>query len=437
MSFRIHNGKLLITGNTLSTGDDCCCWYFCCQKYESSESGPVLVGRACSLEPCPEGWEQVSYHATPGLCAEDCCCPIPSWWQIEDDDGNIYAAGPIINCTAVDFPIPFTPLYYWRPAGFSPPINNIQINFNLKVTDCGEPVGMATVATQALQIVLCQQTNQTPFMPANARYPTWDVTVAPVPLPPECECEQPEAGPAPMTNCVACSGQLNFAAGTGQNWRWPPREPAVKFVGTIDGEWTNLNNWQDPQGLSPASALPTVTSNVIVEADVTSKPADYTVQVNSLTIQPGASFDIEAECEVLSCKGTIGRPASPVCVGTYGKVTYWTSATFTDGILAGELIQGPVGSDAVFNGTGGVSGAGILTGGGVFNDLTSNDGVVSGGLATFNDYAKNANTGTAWYATFNDNSQNKGNVIFTATFNDSSCNSGTAGTLVPPSPPSC
>lgn len=508
MSFRIHNGRLLIVGNTLATNDECCCWFFCCKKYEESEEGPVLVGRACSPEPCPEGWIQESYHPTPGGCGISCCCPMPNTWRIVDSQSRIYAQGPMVNCSPLDYPTsPCTfPQYYW-PSASGPSWSE---TLRLQVSGCGG--GFQTIATDTFNWETCGGDCSTyglpdpPHPPGSFAGPRWLYTAGfglfpffgfTLPMPEQCECEPAtqESPPSPLNPCSnPCTQEsffiINFSLpGTGQAWRSLLYGPAVRFTGAADGEWTNLANWQDANGQSPAYSLPTSTSNVTIAGNVTSVTIFPSVTVKTLTILPGASLAIEISCEDLVCRGTIARPTSPVCAYTYGKVSYLNSATFISGVLDGELVQTPAASDAAFtmdsvinsqgylNGSGVFSGtsvnAGFVSGSATFNGSSSNPGVVDAGSGsvvfngssynsgfiigtsytstfndnsenlgdgglnpTFNDSATNTSTGYAGNATFNDTSRNYGNIVSTATFNDSSCNSGTAGTIVG-SPPSC
>ena len=62
------------------------------------------------------------------------------------------------------------------------------------------------------------------------------------------------------------------------------RGPAKVFTGFVDGEWTNLMNWEDINGNWPASSLPTALSDVVITGLVDTIPVGITADVKDLTI---------------------------------------------------------------------------------------------------------------------------------------------------------
>ena len=62
------------------------------------------------------------------------------------------------------------------------------------------------------------------------------------------------------------------------------RGPAYVFTGFVDGEWTNLMNWEDINGNWPASSLPTPLSDVVITGLVDTKPDGISAEVQNLTI---------------------------------------------------------------------------------------------------------------------------------------------------------
>ncbi len=154
------------------------------------------------------------------------------------------------------------------------------------------------------------------------------------------------------------------------------------FNGAANSNWATLGNWWDDAGFTdPAAAIPTASDDAVISAQVSANSGPN-VTVATLVANAG----------VVS-----------------------VSATSTGG--------------ATFNGSSGVSLA-TLTGDAVFNDSSSNSGIVSGN-ATFN--GSSSNDSVSFYpslgrvtgdAVFNDTSNNRGYVAGDATFNDSSWNIG-------------
>lgn len=356
-------------------------------------------------------------------CAYGCCyCNYPYAWQIVDDDNHLYASGIVTSGGFYNLPTPFTPLWYW--------VSGSNIHFSLQVLGC-DGATWETVSDWYLPVTLCgdMAARYPEASPVGALSPPW--LGGSVPLPSDCVDKLRRCtNDCPEEGCEECPELGVGSAGSGINAI--ASGVAYKFVGTIDGEWTNLNNWQNANGFSPPASLPGGSDDVVIDANVTTKPTNYTISVASLTINGGKQFAVAAECNTLTCYGTVARPASPVCAGYYGDIWCITSAAFSGGTLEGKILGSPVFDDAS-----NVTASGVVDGNAVFSGASHNAGVVQGN-ATFNDNSDNQAGGVVNLdGTFNDDSRNLGAVTGTATFNDNACHSGTAGTLVPPSPPSC
>lgn len=380
--------------------------------------------------------------ASEGCC---CCasgtCRLPTEWRIVDsaDSTRIFAAGPVSPDTGnlEQVPQPFTPIYYWQLG---------PTTYRLEVLGCNG-TAWAPLTTFTMTNLMC-------FPPAD-RYPEYGWPETCWPPPPGCDCAL-DANGDPTDPCIPCPNLCLGLAGTGQEWRDPDHGQAATFHGGIDGEWTNLNNWADANGRTPAISLPGSSSTVTIDGDVTSKPTGYSAQAGIITINAGRNFSIEATCSTLQCYGTVARPASPVCANAYGKITCTSAATFTGGRLDGELI-----GDAQFLASSLVSDVGVVTGSALFDD-SDNEGTVTGngefdnasrnktggvvegnaifrngsvntqatveGDAEFYDDSANSNGTVEGNAEFYGTSTNESNanVNGTATFNDSSFNNTTA-----------
>ena len=77
----------------------------------------------------------------------------------------------------------------------------------------------------------------------------------------------------------------------------------------MDGEWTNLNNWQDSEGLSPAASLPNANSVVEIAGAVTSIASDtYYTSVKEITVlNTGSIGTFALETEKLTVYGSINN----------------------------------------------------------------------------------------------------------------------------------
>jgi hypothetical protein len=381
---------------------------------------PACYRCRCNEE-CPDG-----EYCCEGVCqavpCEGCLCEFPVTWRIKIDgiewmSGGVTAEGPDEHgyCEAKLSGLPekfAAEFYYARPSIAT-----------LEVLGC-DFGNWTVIDSHEFDIQLC-----------DARYPgDWNVD-GPWPPPGDCACEE---GSNP---CVPCPDLQVGSRGSS-----PANGVGVTFTAAVDGEWTNLANWEDADGNSPAGSLPEASDNVTVAGDVRSDSVGF-IDVAILTIAAGAEFNVVATCDELQCYGEIRR--NSICEGQYGYIGV-SGEAFVYGANGGLLAadggttfsgsgvndyEGVVGPYVRFEGNSVNYGTttGDLT---EFFDSSTNSGTV-GRDATFNDGASNLGT-VSLNATFNDDSINEGTVTGTATFNDDACNNGgTAGTFVPDPPPSC
>lgn len=463
-----YSGRLLQIDGALVVGTGCCRDCYCFER-EVNNNGDICYEYACA-ETIPEGdgWTQTGgpYNCNLGCC--NCIVEIPTCagyteWKIIDTNDYLYAKGPIVfNATSqilIDLPQPFVPLFYDAPAGAR--------SFKLQAK-CGVNQAWHTIEEWEGTITLCETTTD--------RYPqhSWGASWT---LQDPCDFVR---NPVGKKLCVdggpqPCPG-LSYTIGSfdGQEWRDPDHTIAVTFTGAEDGEWTNLANWQDAAGRSPARYLPDANSSVTINAPVTSVPSDYAISVDSLTVGGNGVIYIFIFTNSLTVYGKIGclspcsSEAQPVrgtvvvngstSVFDGGVLEGFVSAQFATTIFKNSAYIGAIGwtecddldrycgylsGDAEFN-TGSFNDGYIAPGnsGVVFNDNTQNRRCADG-TVTFNDFSSNtstgtvlqigifndgsANDGTVGIATFNDNSFNNNIVLNTGdtTFNDSSRNSST------------
>jgi hypothetical protein len=210
----------------------------------------------------------------------------------------------------------------------------------------------------------------------------------------------------------------------------------VRFTGAVDEEGSNLWNWEDADGNSPAGWLPTEngwngtskTDSDIVIAGVMRgwRPAGSaysTPTFSSVTLEPGAVLAIGLTTETLvvddaAVEDWSGVWASTSCSAGYA-ITVTGTATFKNG-AANHANYSPL----------------QIVGNCVFENDSSNDGTITGNVTA---------SGTAVLggtingdATLSGSAQLTGTVTGTATFTGSACNSGgTAGVFDPDPPPAC
>jgi hypothetical protein len=411
-----------------------------------------------------------------GSCSDSRCqyCLKPSEWRVLDGDDNVYLSGVIVDSVLRGFPDPWTPEFNYE-----------SIELRLEVFGCDAT--WHVIESWNLLFDPC----------VDAGYPT-HTFAQPWPPPAPCDCAFDPDTDAVIEPCVPCpeltaiadpyvpsSGDSPYRCNDGNK---PTRGgAAATFTAAVDGEWINLANWQDGNGVSPAGSLPGAGDTVTIAAGaIVSSCAGAVPSVHTLKIE--GELQIEIEAVDLVCPGLI----SPIngCNQVVGKVTTSRLCVFTGNAeLSGDVVpqgepatfrnnarvivggevqgnarfedtsenRGTVQGDATFDGVpatniGAVLGNGTFDSGGsntgtvaldaTFRGNSDNVGIVSGN-ATFRDSSLNGGV-VSLDASFSDNSSNgnvflDGNVVGTATFNDNACNgpSSTAGTFVPNPPPSC
>ena len=342
-----------------------------------------------------------------GCCChppEECPCLFPTEWRITDSEGHVYAKGPVVaaggpQCETVvpaleDLPNPFSPQFYWADG---------EVGFTLELLGCNGD-SWDTLDSWSATISLCD----------GGRYPSQplDGPWQP-PGPGPCQCKNQQNVDDGIEECDPCP-DLNAGSGDGQAWRDPQPGTATTFTGAIDGEWTNLMNWEDANGLTPAGSLPGSGTNVSVEANVTSTAVAITVA--ELTIAAGAEFSVAASAADLHCYGEIERDA--LCEGVFGVVTVSGEAfVYGGGQNNGEIVNALV----KFSGDGLNGTEGVVTGDARFDDTSVHSGLVTGDTEVY-DTANMQGSTVNVNATFNGDSYNNATVEGDATFNGSAYN---------------
>lgn len=257
--------------------------------------------------------------------------------------------------------------------------------------------------------------------------------------PPGCACLRDPANGEQITRtsvglfgsstcCPQCNQYLG-ATGCSTGLEYLGHGEAVRFTGAVDNEGSNLWNWEDANGDSPAGSWPTGDITIAGELrswrgpTVSGSFANYhpdlaSLSFPSVTLEPGAVLAISLTTETLTVDGgTVEATPTAACSngGQYEvEITVTGTATFSGDAVNNGTITG----DATFSGN--ATNAGTVTGNCTFSGSATNTGTVDGD-ATF--------SGTASMA---------GDVTGTATFTGSGCyTSGTAGTFVPDPPPAC
>lgn len=235
---------------------------------------------------------------------------------------------------------------------------------------------------------------------AGERFPTktlaeYGCYQAPAP----CDCQRVNGGdckdpPAPCP--LVCPGTQYD----------PPNGAAYTFTGTADGEWTNLKNWKDVDGASPAKQLPDTSSIVVIDGDLKTIPNGNNAIVHTVTVTAAGAVRIPLSTTYATVRGIIGDGEEGSACGT------------------GNLIM--EGSDAAeFRGDGKIEAKAKVTGNANFNDASSNLGLVTSD-ANFHDTSHNDGR-VDGDATFDGTAENRGSegVGKTSTFNGHSVNTGT------------
>lgn len=241
---------------------------------------------------------------------------------------------------------------------------------------------------------------------AGERFPTktlaeYGCYQAPAP----CDCRRVNGGDCkdPPEPCpIVCIGSVYD----------PPNGAAYTFTGTADGEWTNLKNWKDSAGKSPAKQLPDTSSIVVIDGDLKTIPNGNNAIVHTVTVTAAGAVRIPLSTTYATVRGIIGDGEAGSACGT------------------GNLIM--AGSDAAeFRGDGKIEANAKVTGNANFNDASLNFGLVTLD-ANFHDTSVNHGR-VDGNATFDDTSANRGvnGVGKTATFNGESVNWVTLYTIGP------
>lgn len=287
--------------------------------------------------------------------------------------------------------------------------------------------------------------------------------------PPGCACLRDPATGARITTtsgfstcCPQCNQYLG-ATGCSTGLEYLFHGEAVRFTGAVDNEGSNLWNWEDANGDSPAGSWPTGDITIAGELrswrgpTVSGSAANYhpdlaSLSFPSVTLEPGAVLAISLTTETLTVDAATieelmldggGGPKACANGGQYAVgITVTGTATFKNGAenhAVGELTN-PYTPYAGITGTcvfeSGSKNFGTIAGNCDFSDNASNEGEITGNC-TFSGSA--THTGTVdGDATFSGTASMAGDVTGTATFTGSGCyTSGTAGTFDPDPPPAC
>lgn len=261
-----------------------------------------------------------------------------------------------------------------------------------------------------------------------------------------CDCQRVEAGDCtdPPYPCpLVCIGTQYD----------PPNGAAYTFTGAVDGEWTNLKNWKDFAGASPANQLPDANSVIVIDGNLQTIPTGTNASVDTVTVTAAGAVRIPLSTTHAEVRGIIGIGSSEVCgngvlvmAGTEaaefkgaGYVEEGAEVTGNANFSDTSYNEGTVTLDASFTNTS--SNRGLVKGFGTFSDDSRNlytvegDATFSGitalngrdvlGNATFTGIAV-LNTGDVrGDATFSNGASNRGIVQGNATFN------GGAGNVSP------
>lgn len=436
----LQNGKILIQNGALATSENCCCNDNCYRREVATGDpiDPICYQFACQNN-IPEGGGWVKISTGCDNCGDNIVCADYTEWRIRDTADYLYAKGPVTQTQfgqeLTDLPsAPFKPLFYDAPAG--------NRSFKLEAL-CSANNQWHVLEEWEGTITLCGATNDR-YPTTNDRYPSRNL---PGPWNLQKPCDKPRIGGIPLCNPpITCLQLIAGSIGDGQAWRDPDHTIAVTFTGAEDGEWTNLANWQDAAGRSPARYLPDSDSNVFINARLDNVPSDYDVTVNSLTINEGGDVYIEITTNNLLVYGRVGY-ISPCDEyrSKYGIITVnGNSCVFDGGVLEGTVYASN--TTTYFNNNsyirwestflcGGL--LGNLIGDAEFNTGSYNAGEITGDVVVFNNNTYNACCGSNYNAqvgggciqandvTFNGNSYNEGVIRTThgvVTFKNTSAN---------------
>jgi len=389
---------------------------------------------SCAAESPGEEWTQISGPFDCSVCS-DCppagVCVGYTEWKIIDQDNYVYGTGIIVyqidgGGYLNDLPNAFTPIHYGT-AGSK--------NFDLQAK-CGGTT-WHTIYEWDGDIVLCSGSNE--------RYPShyfngnWSPKGA-------CAEKINQNGDVICdTNGTSETCPL-LNPGTLGNGIDPDRGVAYKFTGSADTEYTNLANWEDASGLSPAASLPGNNDDILVIGSINKIPNDYgPVVLGNVTVS-GAGFNISFSCQNLTCtSATLGYSDNDggycdiqtrnIVVGGSCNITgttiYNADLTCDTIILDGgsEIYDfSTVYGNAELNN--GSFNNGNIDGNAIFKtgSWNTSQGEVINGSSTF--YDNSYNVGTIWgEATFYNTSTNGGALEGLAKFYGSSKNVDSISTL--------
>lgn len=256
--------------------------------------------------------------------------------------------------------------------------------------------------------------------------------------PPGCACLRDPATGEKITNtsgasicCPQCNQYLG-ATGCSTGLEYLGHGEAVRFTGAVDNEGSNLWNWEDSQGRSPAGFWPggaiTIAGELLSWREGGgSSPRNYgNLSYPSVTLEPGSKLAISLTTAMLTVDDAV--------IETYPYVAGVSSPGASCANGGQPTVQITVTGTATFI-NGAVNNAEKIIGNCDFTD-SENNGTIMGNC-TFSGSATHNGT-VDGDATFSGTASMAGDVTGTATFTGSSCyTSGTAGTFVPDPPPAC
>jgi hypothetical protein len=256
--------------------------------------------------------------------------------------------------------------------------------------------------------------------------------------------------------CRQCNALLTSSHGSGLEYLGHGQ--AVRFTGAVDYEGSNLANWEDADGNSPAGWLPTengwngtrkTTSSIVIEGELrgwrnaVGRDFDGAIEFASVTLEPGAVLAVSLKTQTLTVDdATIEASPADFCLNpdTFDViVTVTGTATFKNGAVNNATGFGPLNVPGVIGNCvfeDGSQNAGVIAGNVTLADTASNTGTIVGNVTA----SGSATVGGTvdGDATLSGSAQLTGDVTGTATFAGSACNSGgTAGTFDPDPPPAC
>ena len=445
-------------------------------QYATPRCGAVV---AVADEAACDVLEGVYCPENPTPCQECAlaCGPLPTEWRIVSD-GVVWFAGDIVLnpaytvgslCSDPWDPVWETPrlvmvnypmstsgsssagcLARW-PSGWPAPFGSAR-SFDVEVLGC-DGANWQTVHRQGTDgdNELCVNNGLDNLWPDGLDCSSWNTLwsyaglqiddTSPVKSPPGCSCMvDPATGQrvtlpsATSTDCCRqCNAALTSTCGSGLEYLG--HGMGVRFTGAVDEEGTNLWNWEDADGNSPAGWLPTedgwngtskTNSDIVIAGamrgwlpGVAYSPPTF----SSVTLEPGAVLAISLTTETLvvddaAVEDWSGVWGNMLCSDGFA-INVTGTATFKNG-AANNANYSPL----------------QIVGDCVFEDNSSNDGTITGNVTA---------SGTAVIggtingdATLSGSSQLTGTVTGTATFTGGACNSGgTAGVFDPDPPPAC